>query len=136
MSHISKIATEINSLPALDAAVIELSKGRLHKNVTTYHSYQGRLKCDHVIRVPGVSYEIGVIAEMDGKFTLHTDFYGYDGSAHDGHKLKAVFGEGCMKLKQYYNIHKATMQAKRLGHFVQRQPQKNGGMRLVVTGVR
>jgi len=107
MSHVATIAIEIRSLDALKAAVKELGC-EWREGQTTYKWYGRSVgdypmpkgmtaemlgKCSHVIKVPGVNYEVGVVKLPNGSYTLAYDFYGYDGSEHDGHKLLAKFGK-------------------------------------------
>lgn len=122
MSHVTAIAIEIKDLDALDAACAEL-KANLKRGKTTYNWYERSVgdyplpegfkasdlgKCDHAIQLPGVNYEIGVCRNpaKPGSYTLLYDFYGYgNGGGHDGHLLKAHFGDGLAKLKQLYGLH-------------------------------
>ena len=84
-------------------------------------------RCTHVIRVPGVRYEIGVVSRPNGTFTLAYDFWG------PGKGLLDKFGEGCGKLVQSYAVNVATYAAKAKGMLVRRQTQDNGGIKLVIT---
>ncbi len=139
MSHITAITVQIKSLAALRAAVAEFG-AEFIEGKTTYEWY-GRTtgpvpaglkaeelgKCSHVIRIPGVKYEIGVVHRPDGTYTLAYDSWG------DGQGLLKKFGEGCGKLVQSYAVHTATMAAKAKGMLVRRQTQDNGAIKLVIT---
>lgn len=91
-------------------------------------------KCDHVIKLPGVRYEIGVVKLEKGGYTLAYDFYG-NGGHHDGQKLLSKFGDGLKKLVQSYAICKATLEAKARGWLVQRNTLPSGAVKLTLTGV-
>jgi len=90
-------------------------------------------KCSHVIKIPGVNYEIGVVRLPDGKYTLAYDFYGYEGGeGHDGHKLLEKFGDKLGKLVQMYGVHKLTREAHRKGMQVQRMIDSKGYVHLKI----
>lgn len=150
MSHIASIKVEIRDLNALKLAVAELG-GQWAEGKQTYTWYGQWVgdtplpahlsrddlgKCAHVIKVPGVHYEVGVVRLPNGHYTLAYDFFnGGGGTKHDGHKLMQRFGEGCQKLVQTYAVHKATLAAKAKGYLVSRQSMPNGGVKLVMTNV-
>ena len=141
MSHVTTISIEIKDLKALKSAAEELGAQWI-ENKTTYEWWGHSVgdypipagmtkedlgKCDHVIRVPGVEYEIGVVKKADGKYTLAYDFYG------KGQGLLQKFGQGCSKLSQMYAVHAATRAAKAKGLLVQRKSLDNGGIKLLVS---
>jgi hypothetical protein len=147
MSHITAIAIEIKDLAALEAATKELG-AELIRNQHTYKWYGTSVgdyplpagftadmlgKCEHAIRLPGNNYEIGVVRNplKPSTFTLLYDFWGYGGQ-HDGHKLKAHFGDGLKKLVQLYGVHAATIAARSRGHAVARQTLPNGSIKLQI----
>lgn len=147
MSHITTIAIEISDLDALKASVKELG-AEFIEGKTTYEWYGRSVgdyplpkgmtkeqlgKCSHVIKVPGVRYEIGVVRLPNGKYTLAYDFYGYDDSSHDGHKLLQKFGPNCQRLVQMYGVQKATREAQKKGHRVTRQITSDGSIRLSIS---
>lgn len=172
MSHCVSIAITIHDLDALAAAVAELG-GQLVRNVTSYNWYGRSVgdyplpagitvdmlgHCQHVIRFPGVRYEIGLVKTAQGWVPLF-DFYGYDGNEmHDGHKLleriaspaalaaiKSAVGYEAQakataeaakagKLCQLYGVHKATLAARKQGLAVRRVTAGNGSIKLVCTG--
>jgi hypothetical protein len=148
MSHIASIDIIITDLTALQAAAREL--GALWvEGKKTYNWYGQSVgdyplpagmtvdqlgKCDHVIALPGVRYEIGVVKRADGNFTLAYDFYGRRGQ-HDGEKLLAHFGEGLAKIKQFYGLHKATIAARLRGYSTSRKLAANGDIKLHITGI-
>lgn len=141
MSHVTTCELEVRDLDALESAVKEMG-ATLTRGVKEYAWYGTSVgdypipkgmtvetlgKCDHVIRVPGVGYEVGVVQTVPGKYTLAYDFYG------PGRGLLAKFGERMNKLKQMYGVHVATRTAQKRGMNVQRV-QTSGGIRLVMTG--
>ena len=148
MSHIASIDIIITDLAALKAAARELGalwvEGK--KNYTWYGQSVGDYplpvgmsvdqlgKCDHVIALPGVRYEIGVVRRPDGNFTLAYDFYGRHGQ-HDGEKLRTYFGDGLARIKQLYGVHKATIAAKLRGYSTSRKVAANGDIKLQITGI-
>lgn len=149
MSHVTTVSIKIRDLNALKAAAkehgCEFIEGKTtfewyRQHVGDYPLPQGMTKeqmgkCDHVIRCPGINYEIGVVKTQDG-YTLAYDFYGYDGGGrHDGHKLLQKFGDGLKKLTQTYAVQVATMAAKAKGWMCQRQTLPNGTIKLSLTGV-
>jgi hypothetical protein len=151
MSHIASIDITITDLAALQAAARELGalwvEGKKTYNwfgqsvgdypLPTGMTVEQLGKCDHVIALPGVRYEIGVVKRADGNFTLAYDFYGRgrNGSPHDGEKLLAHFGEGLAKIKQFYGLHKATIAARLRGYSTSRKLAANGDIKLQITGI-
>lgn len=146
MSHLTQIQVVIDDLDALQAACLELGCQlvRGQKTFTWYGRSVGDYPlpagftaadlghCDHVIRVPGSGYEIGVCKNKQGRgYTLLYDFYG---SGRGEVITEKLGGEKLPKLVQAYGINRATMAAKKLGHTVQRVAGKNGAVNLVITG--
>jgi hypothetical protein len=132
MSHITRIKTIITDIPALAEAAKELGL-QLHQGVETYKwfgSSTGPIpegftvsdlgKCEHVIRLPGCEYEIGV-AKLPGSkaskpaYTLLYDHWG------PGQKLHTACGNNLSKLVQLYGVHAATRAARNKGYTVTRQ---------------
>ena len=123
MSHIESVKVTITDLEALKDACtamgVEFVQGKKEYNwfgqsvgdhpLPAGFAKEDLGKCDHVIRVPGVNYEVGVVPARtaDGKaakgFTLLYDFWGSAGR-HDGSKLKAKFGDGLTKLVDEYSL--------------------------------
>lgn len=124
MSHVSEIECKILSLDALKAACARLGLEWL-EGKTTYR-WWGRWvgdyplpegvkvedlgKCTHAIRVPGATFEIGVV-EKNGEHILIWDFYQSGG-------LEKVLGKGGGKLKQAYTIEQTRALARRAGYQV------------------
>lgn len=127
MSHVATIKTQYKDLAALKSAVVEMG-GRFHEGRTTHKSWQHGLKCDHVIAVPNVEYEIGVTRNNDGTYALNWDTFG------SGQGLVKKFGENCSKLTQMYAVHAVKNQAFKNGMTMQRNVLANGSIKLVLTG--
>jgi hypothetical protein len=87
MSHIARIELKIKDLKALKAACQEVGF-QFMENQKTYEWYGSFIgdspmpegltvdmlgKCDHAIKVPGASYEIGVIKTGKDCYELHCD---------------------------------------------------------------
>ncbi len=123
MSHVTQIELKVKDLEALKAACKRLGL-EFVENQTTYRWY-GRFvgdyplpeglkqedlgKCTHAIKVPGASYEIGVVNRHNGSHELLWDFW------HQG-GLERVLGKGGGKLKQAYALEAAKTAARRAGY--------------------
>jgi hypothetical protein len=105
MSHTVRIDFEILNLNDLKETCASLGFEFL-EGQETFRSYQtGR--CDHAIRVPGASYEIGVKAENDGNYSLAWDPY------HVGGLVDKV-GQDASVLKQAYRKTQLQHEARRM----------------------
>lgn len=141
MSHVTSIDIIITDLHALRSAITELGaqwvEGKrtyewFGRSVGDYPVPAGMAvdelgKCDHVIRLPGCKYEIGVVRKGSG-YTLAYDFWG------PGSKLNQHFGDELARIKQLYAVEKAAMAARAKGYMVTRRGAANGAIKLVVTG--
>ena len=122
MSHFTTIKTEIKDIDALRSAVGEL--GLALESRGEARGYAGnQLKGDHVIRLKG-PYDVAVNRQPNGSHGLTCDWW-------DGHVVREL-GEKFGKLLQMYGVHKATREARRKGHLVQRRAQPNGSIKLVI----
>ena len=108
MSHISRIELEVTDLESLDRACNHIGL-TLNRNQTTFKWYDGNGQCDHAIRIPGASYEIGLI-KKEGKYQLQTDFW--------DDKIAETIGEEGGLLKQRYAVEQTKTQAIRSGYRV------------------
>ena len=108
MSHISKIELEVTDLESLDRACSHIGL-TLNRNQLTFKWYDGNGQCDHAIRIPGASYEIGLI-KKDDKYELQTDFW--------DDKISEVIGENGGLLNQRYAVEQTRTQAIRKGYRV------------------
>lgn len=123
MSHISKIEIQINDLEALKQACKKLDI-EFVRNQNRFIWYNGEAKCDHVIRVSGAKYEIGVIKNKN-TFELHWDNWIYGG-------LTEKLGENASRLKKEYSIARVKNEAKKKRYTVSERKIANG-TRLVMT---
>jgi hypothetical protein len=138
MSHISKIEIVIHSLADLKDACGKLGYEFI-ENQKTYKWY-GRWvgdtplpegikiedigKCNHAIRVPGCTYEIGII-RRNNHYILLWDYYYVGG-------LTEKIGENAGKLKQAYTVSRVRKEAVRKGYRVM-EKKMDQGVRLVLT---
>ena len=122
MSHFTEIKTQIKDIDALRSACREMGLALL-PNADARGYYENTTRGDHVIRLKG-PYDIAANRQPDGTFALSTDWYA-------GHVEKEV-GPGYGKLLQLYGVHKATLEAKKKGQIVRRQPLKDGGIKLTI----
>ena len=127
MSHTTTIKSNVVDLDALDAAVKSLG-GQLIRNVTEFTQYSAPGRCDHVIRLPSVRYEVGVARNTEqNKYDLLYDPFGFDHSPkHDGHQLERRFGKGLSTLTQHYNVERTARLCQQHGKQVRRVTQPNG----------
>jgi hypothetical protein len=124
MSHFATITTQIKDLAALTSACGELGLSVV-ANATARGYASNTVRGEHVIRLKG-PYDIAVNRQPDGTFGLTTDWW-------DGHVAKEV-GPDFGRLLQLYAIHKATAEARKRGHSVQRKAAANGAIKLVIGG--
>lgn len=147
MSHIEKCSVVVADLEALETACKRLG-AQLLRDVHTYRWYGRSVgdtplpdgftandlgKCDHVIKVPGVNYEIGVVRNRVGKgYSLLYDFWGVKvpNSPHDGHKLLEKFGQGLTTLIDRYSVETLKRQARAKGYTTE---EKTVGKKTVLT---
>ena len=124
MSHLSRIETEITDLSTLKKAVKrlggELKEGQ--KSFTWYRNQMGN--CDHAIKFPEASYEIGV-TKVEKKFELTCDYYYVGG-------LPKYIGETGGLLSQAYGIEAAKKAALLQGHTVTEKTLSNGKVQLKI----
>ena len=137
MSHVSKIELEIQSLEDLKLACKRLGF-IFQENQQTYKWYGRSVgdyplpeginvddlgKCDHAIKVPECTYEIGVV-KRGTKYILLWD------SWHAG-GLEQKIGSDAGILKQAYTIERIKREAK-LKKYQVREIKKDQSMRLVL----
>lgn len=144
MSHVVSSSVIIKDLDCLADAVKSMG-ALLVRNVKKYNWFGEHVgdypmpagvtkdqlgKCDHVIRLPGVNYEIGVVKQADGTYRMLFDFYGSGGTSHDGNKLKEHFGDGLSILQNTYNEATIVKTAKSHGFTVTKKVLPNGDIAL------
>lgn len=143
MSHVAKIEIEIKDLDALDAACKRLGFVFQHdkktfawfgRHVGDYPLPEGfevadMGRCEHAIKVPGASYEVGVVKRRDGRpgYTLLWDFY-------SAGNLERHVGPNGQKLVQAYGVETATRAARRQGYSVTESTREDGSIMLKVRG--
>lgn len=139
MSHITKIEIEVTDLEALKAACRRLKLSFI-ENQKTYRWYGSRVgnetlpegltledlgKCDHAIKVPGASYEIGIRKDKNRHRLL------WDNWKAGG--LEQVIGRGAGLLKQAYGLEKTKREARRKGYSLYETKNANGSITLKVS---
>lgn len=138
MSHVAECKAELKSLDMIEAAAVRLG-GQLMRDQKSYKWFghwvgdspmpkgmtQADLgKCDHAIRFPGASYEVGVRAQADGTHSLAWDWWGAGG-------LLPIMGDqGAGKFVQAYGIEAAKKAARRRGYSTREVAQPNGDIQL------
>ena len=125
MSHFATIQTQIKDIVALKAACNELGVSVLENTEARGYSLNSQ-HGDYVIRLKG-PYDIAVNKQQDGTYGLTTDWW-------DGRVEKEV-GKDFGKLIQLYGVYKATAEARRKGHVVQRRAMTDGSIKLSIGGV-
>ena len=124
MSHFTTIHTQVRDLAALRLAIEEL--GLTIKQNSAARGYNGnQIKGEYVIQLKG-PYDIALNQTPDGSYGLTCDWW-------QGHVEREV-GQKFGRLLQLYGVHKATMEARKRGHLVRRQPQGNGAIKLTIGG--
>lgn len=139
MSHVNAGDVVVKDLAALRVAAEEMGCRLIEKknynwygqSVGDYPLPKGMTtadlgKCDYVIQVPGVKYEVGVVRTKDGNYTLAYDFFGESKGYHDGQLLLKKFGDKLCRLQQTYNKHAVLNKARANGYLV-RPMQAAGG---------
>ena len=122
MSHISKIELEVKDLGMLGQACNRLGLA-LIRGVRSFKWYGRDSACDHVIKVPGADYEIGVL-NTGGLYELNCDFYDPN--------IEKVIGKQGGRLKQAYTVARVTKEARRKGYRVM-EKRTEQGIRMVLT---
>lgn len=124
MSHFATVTTQIKDITALASACAELGIQVEANTAARGYSTQTVLG-EYVIRLKG-PYDIAVNRQKDGTYGLTTDWWA-------GHVEKEV-GGNYSRLLQLYAVHKATAEARKRGHSVQRKAAGNGAIKLVIGG--
>jgi len=138
MSHISKIELVIQALGDLKEACRQLGFEFVEnqKSFKWYGRWVGDTpipegieiedigKCDHAIRVPGCTYEVGIIKRGE-HYILLWDYYSVGG-------LEPKIGPNAGILKQAYTVARVKKKARIKGYRI-REKQMEQGIRLVLT---
>lgn len=149
MSHLAEIKLQITDLDALAAAARELG-GQLVRGVTSHEWYNRSVgdyplpqgftaemlgHCEHVIRFPGIRYEVGVYRARQGAgYIAMFDHYGSSYGNHDGDKLaEKLGGITAPKLVDHYGAHKVQRWAASKGYQSRRVIAQNGRLTVQIT---
>jgi hypothetical protein len=140
MSHIVSIPFQCRSLDAVRAACGRL--GFTFCEGQTAYRWWGRWegdtplpdhvrvedlgKCHHAIKVPGVTYEVGIVANADGSYDLRWDYF-------DNALCVAMGGQNADKFRQTYQIEVARIEARRKGARFQEFRLPDGTVKLRIT---
>jgi len=122
MSHFTTITTQVRDVAALRAAVAELGLQLVPDADARGFAGQTR-RGDYVIRLKG-PFDIALNRQPDSTYGLTTDWW-------DGHVEREV-GKDFGRLLQLYGVHKTTLEARKQGLAVMRQPQANGNIKLLL----
>jgi len=120
MSHISKIELEVKDLATLKRACDRLRLIMIEGQNTFKWYGREEGKCDHAIRVPGATYEIGVV-KTGSVYELRCDYY-------DATIGKTIGQTGGL-LKKAYAAERTKTEARRKGYTVI-EKQTDSGVRL------
>jgi hypothetical protein len=139
MSHLAKIELEIKDLAALRAAVqslgYEFSEGQ--QTYAWYGRFVGDAplpdgvlkeelgKCSHAIRVPGCSYEIGIV-QKGPHYILLWDYWHAGG-------LSKVIGNNAGVLKQAYALERIRREARLKNYKFREKLLPNNAIQIVLT---
>jgi hypothetical protein len=135
MSHLATIKTEIKDIEAVRRLCKE--KGwTFHENKKTFHGMGWDKACDHAISFPGNRYELGLTASDKG-YSLGFDAFLAQPFQWGGSDKAAinVLGDNCGTFLQGYAVHKATIEAERMGYLVERRTLASGAVQVVVSGM-
>jgi len=136
MSHVAQIKLEINDLQSLKKACSSLGWTWLEGQQTYkwYGSHVGDYplpegftkedlgKCTHAIRVPGASYEVGVV-ERNGKYVLLWDFW-------QGGGLQRIMGNNGERLVNEYVKERTMKVLARRGVSIVNEDHSENGYRI------
>jgi hypothetical protein len=89
-------------------------------------------KCDHAIKVPGASYEVGIVRKEDGSYSFVWDWWGSGGlvGKMDQREFQAAHKGG--RFVQAYNVEVAKKVARIKGYPVKEKTLPNGRVELEV----
>lgn len=127
MSHVAKIELEVTDLKVLSKAAQRLGC-TFKENQTIFEFYAGQKSvCDHVIRVPNSTYEVGVIKSKANPKAWDLS---WDNWATGG--LTKTLGVNAGLLKQAYGIEATKAAAKAKGYIATEKKTKDG-IQVIVT---
>ncbi len=122
MSHISKIELEVKDLGTLKQACIRLGLNIIEGKKTFKWYGEEDHPCDRTIRVPGATYEIGVV-KNGNLYELQCDYW--------DSAIGKVIGKNGGFLKQAYAIERTKTEARRKGYSII-EKKTDSGIRLHV----
>lgn len=144
MSHVATIKTQLNDLQAIKAACQrmgwEFREGQdryawYGRSVGDYNAADNALangmteadlgKCTHAIRVPGATYEIGLVKQADGSFNPAWDWYEYGGLG----KIRSENGMG--GFLQAYALEKSKIEMRKKGFTCTERKLADGRIQVV-----
>jgi len=138
MSHIATVKTKFRDLDCIEQAAHRLG-GKLARGQKQHRwfgqwvgdtpmpagvSEQDLGHCDHAISFPGAKYEVGVVDQHDGTFSLRWDYYG------SGGLMKHMGNANGDRFTQAYNVVTATRAATRKGYLPIERLKPNGDIEL------
>jgi len=125
VSHITTVQTQIRDIEALREACKVLGctlEGP--GQITGYARNMGR--ADHIIRLPGTHYTVGLVRQPDGTYRIEADFWA-------GH-VERVLGPRCSKLLQEYALSVVTRSAATRGRQASVSREKDGRILVRIRG--
>jgi hypothetical protein len=152
VSHVETVNVTINNLAALRAACerlgVEFVEGKktykwYGRSVGDYPLPKGFTatdlgKCDHVIKVPGVDYEVGLVAAKDGGkgFNLIYDFYGPGAGLQRkfcAQQKNGTYSTGMEHLVKAYSVEVIKQKARQQGYTLTERINAAGKTQLFAT---
>ncbi len=121
MSHITTVETQIRDIEALREACEALGC-RLEGPGKVEGYFRNMGTADHIIKLPGTSYTVGLVRQPDGSYSLSADLWA-------GH-VERVLGPRCGRLLQEYALRVVTRSAAARGRQAAVTREKDG--RIVV----
>jgi hypothetical protein len=126
MSHITAVRTQIRNLDALRAAAARLGCTLEGPGDVIGYGNTRMATADHILRLPGTSYTVGLIRQPDGTYRLEADLWA-------GH-VERVLGPQYGRLLQEYAVEVVRRAAAARGRQVRSERLPDGRIRLVVRG--
>ncbi len=120
MSHFVTVKTKIKDLNMLDAAAKALGLKRVERNQV--RGWRGKETFANAVWQVNHRYDVGAVKSADGTYDLVADWWGTVQTVPD---LQT-------KLSVEYGVQVVLRRARLMGHQVERQPQKDGSVRLVI----
>jgi hypothetical protein len=122
MSHFTSIKTQIKDIVALRSACAEMGLA-VEQNAKARGYASNKTKGDYVIVLKG-PYDVALNKQPDGSYGITADLW--------NDYVENEVGKNYGKLIQLYAVHKATLEARKKGHFTRRSQQRDGSIKLVI----